>query len=970
MDPERATHWQEAWNREGLSRGRHVPGHSKFYAVVAYPGPSGFFHVGHLRGYAYADPLHRYHRMLGEEVLFPFGVHASGLPAVAWSRKVKDRDPTTVEQLEEHDVPRSEWAALEDPEYAARFLGREYLRVLRRLGVLVDESTYLTTVDDDYRAFIRWQFHCLKATDSLVQGTYFASVCPVCGPVAVDPAETDLSRGGDAEVLQYTTVPFRLDDGRQLLAATLRPETIYGVTNLWLSPVEELVVWHLGSGSFLVSRTGAERLVEQYGGRVGHPVPNEELAGRLVSVPLRDAKVRIFTSSIVDAKIGTGVVMSVPAHAPADAAALAELAPTDRERIGTPPVLIEVAGGASLTASEQALTAGNGTPAEKALRAVGARGLSDPEKVDEATDRLYRLEFARGRMVVPDLSGASVREARELVAARLKERGDSFDLREFSKPVVCRNGHEVVIRRVPDQWFLRYGDSEWKARTKEVAARATIVPPDYARDLPGILDWFADRPCARKGPWLGTPFPLDPSWVIEPIADSTLYMAYFVVRRFVADGRLTVAQLTVPFLDYVFRGQGPGEPTVDRSVHDAVRAEFLYWYPLDLNIGGKEHKRVHFPVFLFTHARLLDDAIQPRGILEHGWITSEGGAKISKKELSAKTRAGRRIPPIDVALAQWGPDPLRLFYVVAASPAQDFEWNAGAVDSAASRLADVERLVKGTVGSGDGPPELDAWLTSRFHDLVARFHEAFRSFDLRSAAEIVYAEIPATLRRYYSRGATASAATDRLGRAWVRMLSPITPHLAEELAGGWFEGLVAAQRLPEPGEFARSPTAEAREAFLERVEDDLGAVLRPVLDRGEPVPEVAIFYVASPWKAPVERWLVEGLERGSLPSIRDVMERAAGHPEVAAHRPEIPRYVERVSAALRSEPKAPAPSVNETETLKDAEGYLVRRFGFRSIFVLPEDEAGSEDPLGRRDRARPGRPAFYLTRPREPRSLP
>jgi len=365
MDPARARVWQEAWAREGVATGRRVPGRRKFYAVVAYPGSSGFLHVGHLRQYAYADALMRYHRMRGEQVLLPFGLHASGLPAVAWAQKVKDRDRSTTGQLEAEHVPPETWTRLEEPETAARFLGDSYRRVLRSIGVLYDDTTFLTTIDDDYRSFIRWQFGALRTLGALVQGTHFASVCPVCGPVAIDAAETDLERGGDAETVRFVTIPFRLDDGRVLLAATLRPETVYGVTNLWLPTSASLVVWHFRETAYLVARPGAERLVEQHGGRIGHEVAVAELVGREAVNPLRNVRVPILTSPIVDAAIGTGVVMSVPAHAPADAAAIAEAAPADRERIGAPPVLLAVPEGVPLSASETELVQGPGTPAER-----------------------------------------------------------------------------------------------------------------------------------------------------------------------------------------------------------------------------------------------------------------------------------------------------------------------------------------------------------------------------------------------------------------------------------------------------------------------------------------------------------------------------------------------------------------------------------------------------------------------------
>ena len=959
MDPARAKQWQAAWAAAGLAEGKRDPTRAKFFALNAYPGTSGLLHVGHLRGYAYLDALHRYHRARGHAVLFPFGVHASGLPAVSWAQKIRDRDPVTLAQLDDAHVPEADRASLEDPENAARFLGRTYCDALRSMGALFDESTYLTTIDDDYRAFIGWQMRTLRSLGAFGQGDYFASVCPVCGPVAVDASETDLDSGGDAEIVRFVLVPFRLGDGRVLLAATLRPETVFGVTNLWLAPGGELVVWHHGAEEYLVARPGAERLVEQHGGRIGHAVAASDLIGREVRVPLVGRTVPILASALVDPAIGTGVVMSVPAHAPADAAALAELAPADRARIGEIPVLIATDGPAAMTASEQALTGGSGTPAERALRATAATGLADRRPVDEATDRLYRLEFVRGRMVVPPFAGLPVREARDRVAERLAQEGGSFVLQEFSKPVICRNKHTVVVRRVPDQWFLRYGDPAWKAVTRDRLARLTTSPAEYAAELHGILDWFDDRPCARKGRWLGTPLPFDPSWIVEPIADSTIYMAYFVVRRFVARGRVRTEQLTDAFFDRVLLGRGDGEPSIPPALQDEIRAEFLYWYPLDLNIGGKEHKNVHFPVFLYTHAKIFPEDLAPRGIFVNGWITGASGLKLSKKEIG--TKGG--IPPLEAALERWGADALRLYYVATAAPISDVQWDPDAVDASAGRLPDIERLVRQSRGEGAGHPELAAWLGSQAHRSIARARDAMDRADVRAFAEEVYVNFPALLRRYYARGGVPDATTDRMGRAWIRLLAIVTPHLAEELGEGRLPGLAAAEPFPDPGEFALASEAEARERYLDRVEEDLRAVRRPALERGEAAPDELVFFVAAPWKAEVEGWMREAVDREGIPTIRSIMDRARVHAEVRAHLAEIPKYVERVGPLVRSEPPPSGPAVDEPATLRAAEGYLARRLGIGSVLVVPESEGAPHDPMGRRDRARPGRPAFFLVGP-------
>jgi leucyl-tRNA synthetase len=957
MEKSREAHWQAAWAQAGLARGDPDPSRSKFYAIVAYPGSSGFLHVGHLRGLAYADFMHRYHRMSGRAVFFPTGTHVSGLPAVTFAQKVERRDPLTLRQLEDQGIPESEWPRLAEPEYAGRFLGRSYLDVFRQFGLLIDERAYVTTIDEDYRAFIRWQFHRLEAAGALVQAPHFASVCPVCGPVSVDPSETDLAKGGTAEWVIYRTIPFRLDDGRYLLAATLRPETVYGATNIWIHPTFPLATWHHGNDRFVVSVEGGRRLLEQVGGHLGSEVRPESLAGSPVEVPITGRRVPVIPSALVDPAIGTGIVMSVPAHAPADWLALEELPAPERHRVPEVPAIVVVPE-AGLTSSERELMKGTGVPAERAVRATGAHHLSDAEPLQRATERLYRLELIRGRMIPSILNGVPVPEARTTVAAELARTGRSPEVREFSESVVCRNGHEVIIRRVPDQWFIRYSDPAWKLKDRALLERLVVRPDEYHRELPAIFDWLGDRPCTRRGRWLGTPFPKDESWVIEPIADSTLYPAYFPIRLLVADGEVPESALTDAFFDYVILGEGAGEPSLPKAALERARAQFRYWYPLDLNIAGKEHKRVHFPVFLATHALLLPPTLQPQGLMMHGWLTGQGGLKISKKEVSSK---GGAIPPLREAFERWGADALRLFYATSASPAQDVEWDPALADAAAERLEDLARVARsGLSEGGGGPPELERWLESRVHEILTRTGPALEEGRMRDAAEAVYAELPGAIRRYLVRGGEPGPTLARVTRAWIAAMGPITPHLAEELGQGRFPGLVAVTPFPRAEEFPRSAGALAAEEVIDRLEEDLRSVLKPAIAKGNP-PDEAVFFVAAPWKRTVEAWIREAAGSApGAPNLRALMERAQDHPEVAAYRGEIAKYAGRVAPAIRAEPPPPPDGTDDLAILHAARGYLLRRFRFRSLEIVREEEGRSLDPKGRRDRARPGRPAFYL----------
>ncbi|MGI0053268.1 MAG: class I tRNA ligase family protein, partial [Thermoplasmata archaeon] len=620
------------------------------------------------------------------------------------------------------------------------------------------------------------------------------------------------------------------------------------------------------------------------------------------------------------------------------------------------PEIIFVAPETELTDPERALRAGSGVPAERAARAVGARSIADRAALDEATERLYRLERLRGRMLVPALGPISVEEARTRMAESFEAAGTGFPLLEFSEAVICRNGHAVVIRRVPDQWFLKYSDPAWKAETHALLGRITVQPPEYRRELPEVIDWFEDRPCTRRGRWLGTPFPLDPSWTIEPIADSTFYPAYYILRRFVGAGRIAPSALTDALFDFVFRGEGTGEPSLPRELQQEMRAEFEYWYPLDLNIGGKEHKRVHFPVFLFTHAKLLPPELQPRGLFVHWWLVSEAGEKLSKKQMGTK---GGEVPPVRDAFGRWGADGLRLFYGTAASPSQDIEWDATLVDRATDRLEEIGRLVRSALAEGPGgPPELDAWLGDALHALLDRLVAHLEAGEIREAAEIVYSTVPARLRRYLARGGAAGPALRRAAEAWIRALSPLTPHLAEELGAGIFGGLVATEPFPEPSLFEPNAQARAREEYLDGVEEDLRGVLRPAQGRGER-PGSVTFYVASGWKRTVEGWMRESTRRDSE-LVREVMARTAEHPELASARAEVAAYVQRVGPKIRNEP-TPTEPIPEEAVLRAAAGYLARRFGFGEVRIHSDGSGADEDPMGRRHRARPGRPAFYLT---------
>ena len=69
--------YQQKWSDAKVFDAEVDENKEKFYLIWAYPGVSGYMHVGHMRGYSYLDAIARYKRMQGYNVLFPVGVHTS-----------------------------------------------------------------------------------------------------------------------------------------------------------------------------------------------------------------------------------------------------------------------------------------------------------------------------------------------------------------------------------------------------------------------------------------------------------------------------------------------------------------------------------------------------------------------------------------------------------------------------------------------------------------------------------------------------------------------------------------------------------------------------------------------------------------------------------------------------------------------------------------------------------------------------
>ena len=892
-------------------------GKEKFMMIFAYPGISGYLHVGHMRGFSYTDAVCRYERLNGKEVLFPVGTHASGNQAIAFANKVKNKDKDWIDYLTRNGYPKQKLKELEDPQKVVDFFNKVYVEEYwKKFGFLCDWDRFTSTIFPDYEKFIQWQFKKLMQKDLLVQKPYFATACIQCGPVAVDPSETDISKGGQAEKQEYTLLKFKLD-GDYLVAATLRPETMFGQTNLWINPDATYVRVEVEGEQWIMSQEAAAKICYQKDDVIlKENVLAKDLIGKMVLAPGIEREIMILPASFCSPTVGSGIVTSVPSDAPYDYLALKLLQEDTQQlqRYHLNSTTIK-----SIIPIPIITTKGYGPlPAQEIVEKNHITTFSDP-KLEEENKDIYKAGHHTGVLNEPcgKYAGKKVEEARELIKAELLEQGKAEVFHDLSEEVVCRCGNPVVIKRIDDQWFIRYSDAELTERSKEQAREMKIYPKEYYDSMPDVLNWFGDRACARLGNWMGSKLPFDEKWIVEPISDSTLYPSYYIVSKFVNNGTLKAEDLTEAFFDYVFLGKGEG-----RDAWKPIREEFNYFYPLDFNLGGKEHQTVHFPVFLMNHVAILPEEKWPQGIFVNWWVTGKG-SKISKSKGGAE--------PIPQAIEKYGVDAMRLYYAHIGSPHVDVVWTEELVLNYKNALERIYALVQ-SMQKVDGKAQLvDAWILSRVHGRLKKIAQSMGNYDLRELASEVYFAMYDDLRWYVRRGGMNPKVIVEVADVWCKLMNPITPHLSEELHTG--EGLISASSWPIAAEEKINRKAEAGEELLKETMEGMRKVLK--LAKMEK-PRTFTLFIAESWR--YELMAVVSREIKVTRDIGEIMRKVLETEELKMKGKEVSTIVTSVVKDTSKIPPLVISQEEELKTMLDAKEFLEKEFECK-VEILIADES-------------------------------
>ncbi|CAL1168475.1 unnamed protein product [Cladocopium goreaui] len=875
IEKEMQTLWEEEKAYE-MDAPEDAP--EKYFVTFPFPYMNGKLHLGHAFSITKAEFAARFARLNGKRVLFPFGFHCTGMPIAAAALKLKEciakrgdateaeAEATEVEAdqadqaaeaaeaapgvfkgkksksvaktggLDQYDImlalgiPEEEIPKFTDPTYWLEYFPPLAIQDMKRFGTAVDwRRTFITTdLNPYFDSFVQWHFQKLKAkylANGKRQTIFSMTTQQPC-------ADHDRAEGEGVNPQEYTLIKLRvkeipaewkeqLGDGEvYLVAATLRPETMYGQTNCFVLPEGEYGFFRTKKGEiFVCSQRSALNMYyqdlmegDEKNGPSGPNGPTslmsktgQDLVGLPLDAPLCQYEtIHVLPMFTISMSKGTGVVTSVPAEAPDDYVCLRDWKTRSnwREQYKVKeewcaPDVVDI-----LTFEDDNEDAGSSdsasAPAICEQMKIGSH--REKDKLAAAKKDVYQKGFYSGIMNVGPYKGEKVADVKTKIRDELIEKGEAVAYFEPESKVVARSGDECVVA-LCEQWYLKYSDEAWTKRVREHVESDFEMFSDASKNaLAHAVGWLGDWACSRTF-GLGTKLPWDEQWLIESLSDSTIYMAYYTIAHLVES--LKAEDLTEEVFDYVFciSETLPKSPGVPKDLLVKMRKEFEYWYPVDLRCSGKDLIQNHLTMSLFNHAAVWEDSkLWPRAFYCNGHVMVNS-EKMSKSKGNFLT--------LEEAISTYSADATRIACADSGDGLQDANFSTESCGKTILRLTTLQAWAEDakarlpTMRTGDYT-FLDEIFNNEINICLENAHTAYRKMLFTDALRCVWYDLE-NLRSQYSiltNGDVHAEVVERLLESQTITLSPIAPHFCENLWRNVLkkDTLVVKQRWPESKE--------------------------------------------------------------------------------------------------------------------------------------------------------------------------
>jgi leucyl-tRNA synthetase len=737
--------WQKIWEEQGVFNAKdNDASRPKFYLLEMLPYPSGTLHMGHMRNYTIGDAVARYKRMCSFNVLHPMGWDAFGLPAE--NAAIKNQ---------QH--PR-EWTLTNIDEFR---------RVLHRFGFSYDWRREIATCHPEYYRWNQWFFLRMLEKGIAYRKKSKVNWCPQCQTVLANEQVIDgfcwrheKTRVESKELEQWFWRITRyadqlLEDMKQLEGGW--PERVLIMQRNWIGKsrgtrVRFAVVRKEGL-AFEVFTTRVDTI---YGVSALVLSPNHpDLEKLLEGVPGRHA---------MEAQLAPMRQKSTKA---------VDVATAEKEGFFTGRFAVNPFSGEHVPIwVANFVLAEYGTGAVMAVPAHDQRDYEFAEK--------YRLPVT----VVIQPPPGSLHET--LRVEHMSEAYTEYGRLVNSGPYSGLTSEDAIARMTADAASKGFGFGETTYRLKDWGISrqrywGTPIPIIYC-DKDGIVPVPDDQLPVRlpenvKLTGQGqSPLASDPEFV-----NTTCPKCGGPARR-----ETDTMDTFVDSSWYFYRYADP------RNTHAPFDKQIVrYWFTIDQYIGGIEHAILHL-----LYSRFFCKVMRDLGLVDHGepiarlfpqGMVLKGGVAMSKS-------SGNVVGAVEMA-EKYGADTGRMYTLFAAPPEKDLEWSEEAIEGSARFLNKVYRLIDKHGGRLRGV-SIDLSLQTDMESakpkekiLVRKTHQTLKrvtnDFESRWHFNTSVSSLMQLLNDIQDQEPldvdVSPLVLKRALAILVLMLSPIAPHIAEEL---------------------------------------------------------------------------------------------------------------------------------------------------------------------------------------------
>ncbi len=734
--------WQKIWQEQNVSRAvNNDPSRPKYYLLEMLPYPSGTLHMGHMRNYTIGDAVARYKRMCGFNVLHPMGWDAFGLPAenAAIKNQTDPRDWTNANI-------------------------QEFRRVLRRFGFTYDWTREISTCEPEYYRWNQWFFLRMLEKGIAFRKKSRVNWCPDCATVLANEQVIDgfcwrhentrvEQRELDQWFLRITQYADELLADMDGLAAGW-PERVLVMQRNWIGKSSGARVrFDVADIAGIGLEVFTTRIDTIYGVSAllvsaSHP----KLETLLDGVPGRAA---------LDAQLKAMRQASVKA---------ADIATAEKEGIFTGRFAVNPFSGERVPIwVANFVLAEYGTGAVMCVPAHDERDYEFCEK--------YHLPV---KVVIQPLHAAPLR------ADRMNEAFIEYGKLVDSGPYSGLTSEQAREKMTSDAAAKSFGSKETTYRLKDWGISrqrywGTPIPVVYC-EKDGIVGVPEDHlPVRLPENVTLTGQGQSPLASVPEFVNATCPKCGGPARR-ETDTMDTFVDSSWYFYRYT-------DPHNERAPFDKSKA--AYWFPIDQYVGGITHAILHLLYSRFFCKVMRDIRMvshnEPIARLFTQGMVQKGGVAMSKSR-------GNVVGAIDMA-DKFGCDTGRMYTLFAAPPEKDLEWSEQGIEGSSRFLNRVYRLIDKHASRVKSVPlnfdvQMDMNKASGKEKLLIRraqqtLKRVTNDFDARWHFNTSIALIMELVNALSAQEPLDVDISPEILKAvlclLVVMLSPMTPHIAEEL---------------------------------------------------------------------------------------------------------------------------------------------------------------------------------------------